>query len=82
MEDPPFGPLASDDDAGTAVNFKENEDASKRARVDVPPAPPRAPRAAPSVATLSQAIGAGPLSRQEAEKLRKRLENFQAEVDK
>ena len=97
MEDP-FGPLASDDEgAGTGINFHENEDASRRARVDAPPAPPPtsscAGRAdlppappsqlssAPSVATVTKAIGDGQFSKQEAEKLRKRLENYLADVD-
>ena len=43
------------DDAGSGVNFKENEDASKRARV-VAPSPP-ALQKAPNVASVSKAIG-------------------------
>ena len=39
------------------------------------------PDATPSVALVSKAIGDGRFSKQEAEKLRKRLEHFLADVD-
>ena len=55
MEDP-YGPLPSDDD-GAGVNFVENEDSSKRARVDlVPPPVPPAPHAT-TIAMVNKAIG-------------------------
>ena len=93
-----FGPLPSDDEAvGASVNFQENEDASKRARVDdpssppvafscgtagvPPPAPPPVVPAGPSVATFSKAIGDGRFSKQEAEKLKRRLEVFLSDED-
>ena len=75
MEDP-FKPLTSDDD-GVGVSFVENEDSSKRARVDpaLPPPVPRAPHAA-TIAMVNKALGDRQLSKKEALKLRKQLDLF------
>ena len=78
MEDP-HGPLTSDDDGGR-VNFVENEDSSKRARVDVvvPPPTSLAPLSS-TVAMMNKVIGDRQLSKKEALKLRKQLDLFIAE---
>ena len=75
----PFGPLPSDDD-GVGVSFVENEDSSKRARVDpsVPPPVPLAPHAT-TIAMMNKALGDRQLSKKEALKLRKQLDLFIAE---
>ena len=71
----PYGPLPPDDD-GVGVNFVENEDSSKRARVDlVPPPVPPAPHAT-TIAMVNKAIGDQQLSKKEALKLRKLLDLF------
>ena len=62
-----FGPL------GAGVNFVENEDSSKRARV--------ATAHAATVVMVTKAIGDRQFSKQEAEKLRKRLDNIKAEAE-
>ena len=75
MEDP-FGPLPSDDD-GVGVNFVENEDSSKRARVDPTVAPPVPP--APhdtTVAMVNKALGDRQFSKKDARKLRKQLDLY------
>ena len=75
MEDS-FGPLPSDDD-GVGVNFVENEDSSKRARVDptVPPPVPPAPHAS-TVAMMNKALVDRQVSKKDARKLRKQLDLF------
>ena len=75
MEDS-FGPLPSDDD-GVGVNFVENGDSSKRARVDptVPPPVPPAPHAS-TVAMMNKALVDRQVSKKDALKLRKQLDLF------
>ena len=75
MEDS-FGPLPSDDD-GVGVNFVENVDSSKRARVD-PTAPPPVPPAphATTVAMMNKALVDRQVSKKDALKLRKQLDLF------
>ena len=74
--DDSFGPLPSDDD-GEGVNFVENEDSSKRARVDptVPPPVPPAPHDT-AIAMMNKALGDRKFPKKEARKLRRQLDLF------